>query len=91
MSFDPIVEAIRAALRAVDSNPRSVPAYLDLLQAYQNCADKENEPELLEQAGYVIRDVRQLPLSEEEKRRLADLESRIAATKARLEAIKTQA
>ncbi|HEV8335459.1 MAG TPA: hypothetical protein VGR67_03490 [Candidatus Polarisedimenticolia bacterium] len=91
MSFDPIVEAIRAALRAVDRDPRSVPAYLDLLQAYQNCADKENEPELLEQAGYVIRDVKQLPLSEEEKRRLADLESQIAATKARLEAIQSQA
>jgi hypothetical protein len=91
VSFDPIVEAIRAALRAVDRDPRSVPAYLDLLQAYQNCADKENEPELLEQAGYVIRDVKQLPLSEEEKRRLADLESQIAATKARLEAIQSQA
>jgi hypothetical protein len=91
MTFDPIVEAIRAALRAVDSNPRSVPAYLDLLQAYQNCADKENELELLEQAGYVIRDVKQLPLSEEEERRLADLEARIAATKARLEAIKPPA
>ena len=91
MSFDPIVEAIRAALRAVDKNPRSVPAYLDLLQAYQDCADKENEPELLEQAGYVLRDVKQLPLSEEEKRRLADVESQIEATKARLEAIKTQA
>jgi hypothetical protein len=91
MTFDPIVEAIRAALRAVDKNPRSVPAYLDLLQAYQNCADKENELELLEQAGYVLRDVKQLPLSEEEERRLADLESQIAATKARLEAIKTQA
>jgi len=89
--FDPIVEAIRSALRAVDSNPRSVPAYLDLLQAYQNCADKENEPELLEQADYVLRDVKQLPLAEEEKRRLDDLESRITATKARLAALKPQA
>jgi hypothetical protein len=86
--FDPIVEAIRSALRAVDKNPRSVPAYLALIEAYEKCADKEDEPELLEQAGFVIRDVRQLPLSDEEQRRLADLESRVDATQARLKSVK---
>jgi len=84
MAFDPIVQAIRSALRAIDANPRAVPKYLDLIEAYENCADKEDEPELLDQAGFVIRDVKRLPLTEEEKRRLADVEARIAATLARL-------
>ena len=84
MSFDPAVEAIRRALRAVDHDPRSVPAYLSLIDAYEKCADKEDEPELLEQAGFVIRDVRRLAMSEEQRRQLALLEARIAATRSRI-------
>ena len=84
MVFDPLVEAIRSALRTIDANPRIASNYLNLIEAYENCASKEAEPELLEQAGYVIRDVKKLPLTEEEKSRLAQLEARIAATLARI-------
>jgi hypothetical protein len=84
MVFDPLVEAIRSSLRAVDANPRAARAYLNLIEAYENCAEKESEVELLDQAMFVIRDVKQLALSEEEKLRLADLENRIAATLSRL-------
>jgi hypothetical protein len=86
--FDPAVEAIRSALRAVDDNPRSVAAYLALIDAYEKCADQEDEPELLEQAAFVLRDVRMLPLDEEQQRRLAHLESRVASTLARLSSAK---
>ena len=84
MVFEPLVEAIRKALRAIDANPRIVPNYLNLIEAYENCASKEAEPELLDQAAYVIRDVKQLTLTEDEKERLADLESRVSATLARI-------
>jgi hypothetical protein len=84
VSFDPAVEAIRRALRAVDANPRSVPAYLALIDAYEKCADKEDEAELLEQAGFVIRDVRRLPLSEEQRREIDALEARVAFTAERI-------
>ena len=84
MAFDPLVEAIRSSLRALDANPRAARAYLNLIEAYENCAEKESEPELLDQAMFVIRDVKKLTLSEEERRRLADLEGRISATLSRL-------
>jgi hypothetical protein len=84
MGFDPMVEAIRSAIRAIDRDPRSVPAYLNLIDAYEKCAAQEAEPELLEQAGYVVRDVRMLPLDEEQKRRLSELEARVAATLGRI-------
>ncbi len=88
MSFEPIVEAIRSALRAIDRDPKAVRNYLELIEAYERCADQEGEPELLEQAGYVVLDVKKLPLSEAEKRRLAELEERVAATWSRLRAAK---
>jgi hypothetical protein len=88
VSFDPAVEAIRSALRAVDANPRAVPAYLTLIDAYEKCADKEDEAELLEQAEYVIRDVRKLPMTEEERRQLAVLEARVASTLNRIRSAK---
>ena len=84
MAFDPLVEAIRSSLRAVDANPRAARAYLNLIEAYENCAEKESEAELLDQAMFVIRDVKKLSLTEEEKQRLVDLEGRIAATLSRL-------
>ena len=82
--FDPLVEAIRSALRTIDANPRIVSNYLNLIEAYENCASKEAEPELLDQAAYVIRDVKKLAMTEEEKARLAELETRIAATLTRI-------
>jgi hypothetical protein len=85
MVFDPLVEAIRSALKRLDASPSVVSNYLNLIEAYENCASKEAEPELLEQAGYVIRDVKKLAMTEEEKNRLAGLESRIAATLARIQ------
>ena len=84
MAFDPLVEAIRSSLRAVDANPRAARAYLNLIEAYENCAEKESEVELLDQAMFVIRDVKKLSLTDEEKIRLVDLEARIAATLSRL-------
>ena len=90
MTFEPIVEAIRSALRAIDRDPRSVPNYLELIRAYERCADQEGEPELLEQAGYVILDVKKLPMSEAETRRLAELEERVVATLSRLRAAKPE-
>jgi len=86
MAFDPMVEAIRSALRAVDRNPGSASAYLDLIDAYALCADKEGELELLEQAGYVTRDVKSLPLTDEQRQRLAALETRVVAVRARIQA-----
>jgi hypothetical protein len=85
MVFDPLVEAIRSALKRLDASPSVVSNYLNLIEAYESCASKEAEPELLEQAGYVIRDVKKLAMTEEEKNRLAGLESRIAATLARIQ------
>jgi hypothetical protein len=85
MVFDPLVEAIRSALRSLDASPSVASNYLNLIEAYGNCASKEAEPELLEQASYVIRDVKKLAMTEEEKNRLAGLESRIAATLARIQ------
>jgi len=84
MAFDPLVEAIRSSLRAVDANPRAARAYLNLIEAYENCAEKESEPELLDQAMFVIRDVKQLSLSEGEKLRLSELQKRVTATLSRL-------
>jgi hypothetical protein len=86
MVFDPLVEAIRSSLRALDAEPRAVTHYLALIEAYEKCADQENEPQLLEQAAYVIRDAKKLPLTEPERRRLVTLEERVAATLARLRA-----
>jgi hypothetical protein len=85
MVFDPLVEAIRSALRSVDASPSVASNYLNLIEAYENCASKEAEPELLEQAGFVIRDVKKLAMTEEEKSRLEQLEGRIAATLARIQ------
>ncbi len=84
MAFDPMVEAIRSALRAIDREPRCVAAYLNLIEAYEKCADKEDEPELLEQAGFVVRDVKLLPMTDEQQILLSNLESRVAGTLARL-------
>ncbi len=83
MSFDPAVEAIRGALRALDADPRSVSACFTLIHAYLECADREEEPELLEQAGFVIRDVRKLPMTESQKQELALLEARRDLLRAR--------
>jgi hypothetical protein len=80
VAFDPMVEAIRSALRTLDKDPKRPDPYLDLIDAYEKCAAKESEPELLEQAGFVIRDVKQLRMTEDQKRRLAELEERVAAT-----------
>ena len=80
MGFDPLVNAIRSALRAVDEKPGSISAYLDLIGAYQTCAEKEREPELLEQAGYVIRDAKTLAMDDGQRRELAALEKRVATT-----------
>ena len=84
MVFDPRVEAIRSALRAIDKDPRSVPAYLELIDAYEKCANQEGEPELLDQASFVMRDARLLPMTDEQKLLLCDLESRVARTLARI-------
>ncbi len=84
MAFDPMVEAIRSALRTVDKAPRSVQPYFDLIDAYEKCAAQEREAELLEQAAYVIRDVRMLPMDDQQKTRLAELEARVACTLARI-------
>ena len=83
MAFDPLVENIRSALRSVDAAPRNAAGYLILLEAYAECADKESEPELLEQAAYVVRDVKKLTMTAEEKDRLQGLESRLANLQAR--------
>ena len=88
MAFDPIVESIRGALKKLDASPQTVDPYLDLIDAYQNCADKEDEPELLEQAGFVIRDARLLNMNEEQKMRLEELAKRVEATLARIQAEK---
>ena len=84
MAFDPLVEAIRSALRALDANPRAAANYLALIEAYEKCAEKESEPELLEQATFVIRDAKKLSMSEAERQLLATLEARVAATLFRL-------
>ncbi|HMC82280.1 MAG TPA: hypothetical protein VKL61_03530 [Candidatus Polarisedimenticolia bacterium] len=84
MAFDPKVEAIRSALRAVDKDSRAVQPYLNLIDAYEKCADQEDEPELLEQAGFVVRDVKLLPMTEDQKQLLRDLESRVARTLERI-------
>ena len=84
MTFDPLVQAIRSSLRALDANPRAARAYLNLIEAYENCAEKESEPELLDQAMFVIQDVKKLSMTDEEKLRLAQLEARIAVTLSRL-------
>jgi hypothetical protein len=86
MVFDPLVEAIRGALRALDADPRNASCYFILIEAYQECADKESEPELLEQAEYVIRDAKRLPLTAEEALRLAGLELRVSTSLQRLRA-----
>ena len=84
MTFDPLVQAIRSSLRALDANPRAARAYLNLIEAYENCAEKESEAELLDQAMFVIQDVKKLSMTDEEKLRLAQLEARIAVTLSRL-------
>jgi hypothetical protein len=84
VTFDPLVQAIRSSLRALDANPRAARAYLNLIEAYENCAEKESEAELLDQAMFVIQDVKKLSMTDEEKLRLADLERRIAVTLSRL-------
>lgn len=89
MAFDPMVEAIRSALRAVDKDSRSVQPYFDLIDAYEKCAAQESEAELLEQAVYVIRDVRMLPMDDQQKAQLAGLEARVASTLARIKSEKT--
>ena len=86
MVFDPLVEAIRSALRALDADPKAPSSYFALIEAYERCADKESEPELLEQAWFVIRDAKKLPLNEEEHRRLATLELRVSTCLSRLRA-----
>ncbi|MCI0657178.1 MAG: hypothetical protein L0170_08920 [Acidobacteria bacterium] len=84
MTFDPLVQAIRSSLRALDANPRAARAYLNLIEAYENCAEKESEAELLDQAMFVIQDVKKLSMTDAEKLRLAQLEARIAVTRSRL-------
>jgi len=86
MVFDPLVEAIRGALRALDADPRNASRYFALIEAYEKCADKESEPELLEQAEYVIRDAKKLALTPEEARRLTGLELRVSTLLQRLRA-----
>jgi len=84
MTFDPLVEAIRKSLRTLDASPGNPGAYLDLIQAYLNCAQKESEPELLDQATFVIRDVRKLSLTDEQSARLAALETEVRDSLLRL-------
>ena len=84
MAFDPLVENIRSALRSLDAAPRNAAGYLTLIEAYAECADKESEPELLEQADYVVRDVKKLAMTPEEKDRLQGLETRLAEIQARI-------
>ena len=84
MAFDPLVENIRSALRAIDAAPRIAAGYLTLIEAYAECADKESEPELLDQADYVVRDVKKLAMTPEEKDRLQGLETRLAEIQARI-------
>ena len=84
MAFDPLVEAIRSSLRALDAHPRAAAGYLNLIDAYEICAEKEGEAELLDQALFVIRDVKKLSLTDEEKQRLTALEARVSATLSRL-------
>jgi len=86
MAFDPLVENIRSALRSIDAAPRVAAGYLILIEAYAECADKESEAELLEQADYVVRDVKKLSMTPDEQARLAALESRLASLQARLSA-----
>ena len=84
MVFDPKVEAIRSALRAIDKDSRAVQPYLNLVDAYEKCADQEDEAELLEQASFVMRDVKLLPMTEDQKQLLHELESRVARTLERI-------
>ncbi len=79
MAFDPLVENIRSALRALDAAPKVAAGYLKLIEAYAECADKESEPELLDQAAYVVRDLKKLSMSPEEKAQLQQLETRVAS------------
>ena len=65
------VEAIRNLTWAHDIHPDSVPIYLALIDAYERCAEAEREPDVLQQAFNVCRDLRDrhLPMSPEQQRR----------------------
>ncbi len=59
------VEAIRSLSWAHDAEPGSVETYLALIDAYEHCAEAEREPDLLQQAFNVCRDLRdrRLPMN----------------------------
>ena len=63
------VEAIRTLAWARDIEPDSATVFLTLLEAYEQAADAENEPDLMQQAFNVCRDLRdrRLPMSPEQQ------------------------
>jgi hypothetical protein len=65
------VEAIRNLTWAHDIDPDSVPVCLALIDAYERCAEAEREPDVLQQAFNVCRDLRDRhrPMSPEQQRR----------------------
>jgi hypothetical protein len=65
------VEAIRNLTWAHDIDPKNVPIYLTLIDAFERCAEAEREPDVLQQAFNVCRDLRDrnLPMSPAQQRR----------------------
>ncbi|MFQ5877804.1 MAG: hypothetical protein ACE5JH_08990 [Acidobacteriota bacterium] len=83
------VEAIRSLAWARDTEPEEAEVYLALIDAYERGADAENEPDLLQQAFNVCRDLRdrRLPMSEGQRRAFYDafvrVRGKIVAARAR--------
>ena len=59
------VEAIQALTWARDIEPGRAEVYLSIIEAYERCAEAEREPDVLQQAFNVCRDLRdrRLPMT----------------------------
>lgn len=65
------VEAIRTLSWAKDAEPEAAEAYLGLIEAYETAALAESEPDLLQQAFNVCRDLRDRSLAMTDVQRAA--------------------
>ena len=76
---DPRNQLHRAFLAAVQENPRHVPSFIGLIEAYEAAADEYGDPDLLDQASRVCRDALDLTLEGEQSAFLEAASSRLAA------------
>jgi hypothetical protein len=65
------VEAIQSLAWSKDIDPLHAETYLALIEAYEKCAEAEAEPDVLQQAFNVCRDLRdrRLPMTAEQQAR----------------------